>query len=242
LLDVGGTLYGTTYWGGATDNGTVFSVTPSGAESVIYSFKGGSDGGNPSAGLISVGGTLYGTTYGNPAIGNGTVFSVTPSGTETVLYSFKGGSDGAGPRAGLLEFNGLLYGTTLGGGNGNGTVFNVTLAGTETVVHSFQGGSDGKDPQAALINVHGTLYGTTINGVQGNQDRGGEGGVFVWKFRCQRRVRTVCQPDQSRRHAIRHYRRRRCKQLGNCIRGHTVTDVSAAIDLAAIASTVMSEP
>jgi uncharacterized repeat protein (TIGR03803 family) len=62
LLNVNGTLYGTTAGGGANGSGTVFSITTSGAETVLYSFKGGKDGKAPSAGLLNVKGTLYGST------------------------------------------------------------------------------------------------------------------------------------------------------------------------------------
>ena len=58
LIDVDGTLYGTTGAGGANNAGTVFSITPGGAESVLYSFKGGDDGAFPQAGLIEVDGAL----------------------------------------------------------------------------------------------------------------------------------------------------------------------------------------
>ncbi|MGB6518854.1 MAG: choice-of-anchor tandem repeat GloVer-containing protein [Candidatus Cybelea sp.] len=60
-------------------SGTVFSVTPSGTESVLYSFKAASgDGRRPEAGLINVKGTFYGTTSVGGATGGGTVFSLTP--------------------------------------------------------------------------------------------------------------------------------------------------------------------
>jgi uncharacterized repeat protein (TIGR03803 family) len=76
LVDVDGTLYGTTSGGGANNVGCVFSITKSGKESVVYSFAGGSDGEFPFAGLIAVQGTLYGTTYSGGAYGEGTVFSI----------------------------------------------------------------------------------------------------------------------------------------------------------------------
>jgi uncharacterized repeat protein (TIGR03803 family) len=41
LLEVGGTLYGTTASRGESGNGTVFSITTSGVETVLYSFDGG---------------------------------------------------------------------------------------------------------------------------------------------------------------------------------------------------------
>jgi uncharacterized repeat protein (TIGR03803 family) len=69
LIDVNGTLYGTTSSGGANNGGTVFAVTASGAETVLHSFGGSNDGSDPVAGLVSVKGTLYGTTlYGEGTI------------------------------------------------------------------------------------------------------------------------------------------------------------------------------
>jgi uncharacterized repeat protein (TIGR03803 family) len=78
LLNVSGTLYGTTSGGGADGWGTVFSMSPTGTEKVLHSFGFGSDGATPLAGLIDVKGTLYGTTSAGGAYGNGTVFALTP--------------------------------------------------------------------------------------------------------------------------------------------------------------------
>src|ERR1700693_5481660 len=64
LIDVNGTLYGTTYGGGTYGEGTVFSVDPaSGAETVLHAFGQGMDGQAPAARVIDVNGTLYGTTF-----------------------------------------------------------------------------------------------------------------------------------------------------------------------------------
>jgi uncharacterized repeat protein (TIGR03803 family) len=168
LLDIKGTLYSTTYTGGENYFGTVFSITTSGAETVLYSFKGApGDGLFPYAGLLNAKGTLYGATYEGGANYDGTVFSITTSGAETVLYSFKGGSgDGEDPEAGLINVKGTLYGTTYEGGGaaGGGTVFAVTTSGKETLLHSFTGSGDGEYPIAGLIDVSGTLYGTTPAG------------------------------------------------------------------------------
>jgi uncharacterized repeat protein (TIGR03803 family) len=179
LLNVKGTLYSTTYAGGASSFGTVFSITTSGAETVLYSFKGApGDGLFPYAGLINVKGTLYGATYEGGANYDGTVFAITTSGAETVLYSFKGGSgDGEDPEAGLINVKGTLYGTTYeGGANGDGTVFKITTSGAETVLHSFGGLGDGALPLAGLLNFEGTLYGTTYEG-----GANGDGTVFSLK-------------------------------------------------------------
>ncbi|MGD0193164.1 MAG: choice-of-anchor tandem repeat GloVer-containing protein [Rhizomicrobium sp.] len=88
LIDVKGTLYGTTYTGGGTGCknvgtgcGTVFSIDPkTGAEKVLYSFcsqQNCTDGATPEAGLVDVSGTLYGTTNGGGSSGHGTVFALT---------------------------------------------------------------------------------------------------------------------------------------------------------------------
>jgi uncharacterized repeat protein (TIGR03803 family) len=128
LTAVNGALYGTTYAGGGPNKaGTVFAITPAGAESVLHSFGSGSGGAEPESGLIAVNGALYGTTVGGGTHGAGTVFKITPSGTETILYSFTG-PDGAQPSAGLTAVKGTLYGTTfVGGTSGNGTVFSLSL-------------------------------------------------------------------------------------------------------------------
>ncbi|MGB8907629.1 MAG: choice-of-anchor tandem repeat GloVer-containing protein, partial [Candidatus Cybelea sp.] len=117
LIDVGGTLYGTTTSGGAYDDGTVFEIAASGAETVLHSFNASGvfgsirDGLNPRAGLVNVNGTLYGDTLRGGATDNGSIFSITPSGTEALIYSF-GPPAGAAPAADLLNVNGTLYGTT----------------------------------------------------------------------------------------------------------------------------------
>ena len=180
LINVKGTLYGTTFSGGEQNYGTVFRVTRSGREKVLYSFGGylGRDGKYPEAGLINVGGVLYGTTASGAQ--GGTVFSVTLSGKEKVLYRF--GShidDGSGPH-GLVDLNGTLYGTTFRGGKyNNGTVFSVTTSGKEKVLHSFTGVPDGLYPRASLVNIGGTLYGTTWVGGSSSYGEGiGVGTVF----------------------------------------------------------------
>lgn len=172
LTDLNGTLYGTTEAGGsgscgsAGGCGTVFAITTSGQETVLYNFLSGADGAAPNDGLIDVNGTLYGTTGGGGSSNAGTVFSIKPSGKEAVLYSFKGGkTDGAHPWAGLTNVNGTLYGTTVNGGAvGDGTLFSIKLSGKETVLHSFARYQDGQYPYADLLDDDGTLYGTTPYG------------------------------------------------------------------------------
>lgn len=181
LLKAGKALYGTTYaGGGSNDQGTVFTLTPAGAEDVIYAFNDNNDndGFNPAAGLIKVHGELYGTTSGGGTYGWGTVFEISKTGNETIVYSFAGGTgDGADPLSGLLYVHGTLYGTTYQGGtDGHGTVFAVTLSGQEAVLHSFGGSGDGSDPDSGLVDLDGTLYGTTFDG--GTGGKFGDGTIF----------------------------------------------------------------
>src|SRR5580658_5209477 len=190
LTVINGVLYGTTSGGGngcetgpggVEGCGTVFSVTTSGKERVLYRFKWGSGGAAPSAGLILSNGMLYGVTLvgglhavcGDLFNGCGTVFAISRSGKQRVLYRFKRGQDGAFPEGRLLALDGKLFGTTASGGNRGcvqarcGTIFDVTTSGVEQVLYRFKGGSDGANPQAGLISLNDVLYGTTSAGGSG---------------------------------------------------------------------------
>jgi uncharacterized repeat protein (TIGR03803 family) len=158
-----GILYGTTGEGGAQNSGTVYSLTLSGAETVLYNFckvKGAHDmcldGNDPLGGLVqATNGFLYGTTFfGGTSTtayqygAGGTVFRITPAnalhGSIETLHSFCNEvncADGGGPEYSLIQApSGELYGTTLYGGTGfdlNGTVFKVTPGGIEALLYSF---------------------------------------------------------------------------------------------------------
>ena len=197
LTALDGKLYGTTGSGGTglcrgrkhkVGCGVVFEVTASGAERVVYNFRGGRHGKYPVGNLVAANGTLYGTTASGgdrsacSGYGCGTVFSVSTSGVEHELYRFKGpASDGepTGSSNGLVAFNNVLYGTTTDGGtSGRGTVYAITLSGKETILHSFTGGPDGAYPSARLKVVKGALYGTTYAGGTSTNCSGGCGAVF----------------------------------------------------------------
>ena len=185
VRDFAGNLYGTTEFANpATGTGNVFKLDPTGKETVLFSFTGGTDGGHPEGGLIrDSAGNLYRTTqdggdlscfFPGTSGGCGVVFKLDPSGQETVLHSFTGGTEGAKLDAALIRDSaGNLYGTTeLGGdlgcasgnGQGCGTVFKLDPTGTLTVLHSFTG-PDGASPTCALVrNSEGNLYGTAGGG------------------------------------------------------------------------------
>lgn len=131
IRDGQGNFYGTTQAGGSGGGGTVYQLTPSGTETIIYNFTGGADGGSPEGGLIRDGaGNLYGTTISggntNCAPSCGVVFKVTPAGQEQVLYRFDTFT-GAAPNSGLtLDGKGGAYGTTTqGGANFAGTIYRL---------------------------------------------------------------------------------------------------------------------
>ena len=179
ILDPAGNLYGTTAFGGASDQGVVFKLDTTGTETVLYSFTGGTDGGKPQAGLIrDSAGNIYGTTtFGGIASGYsgyGVVFKLDTTGTETVLHSFTGGADGSGPGGVIRDSAGNLYGTTGGGGIANclfggcGVVYKLDTTGTETVLYSFTGGSDGSGPGDVILDSAGNLYGITDGGGASN--------------------------------------------------------------------------
>ncbi len=188
VMDKSGNLFGTTFWGGTANAGTVFELSKVNGvwtETVLLSFTGKETGWFPYAGLLLDGsGTLYGTTwYGGDAGGDGTVFKLFQSGgvwKEKVLHSFSGG-DGYEPWGTLIrDKNGALYGTTKAGGAWDvGVVFMLSPAGgkwTETVLHTFpfqNGSNDGYEPTAGLHwGPSGSLYGTTSAG------NAGDGTVF----------------------------------------------------------------
>jgi T5SS/PEP-CTERM-associated repeat protein/uncharacterized repeat protein (TIGR03803 family) len=181
--DSAGDLFGTTFFGGASNQGAVFELLNNGHASYSYSTLlsfDGSNGTNPAAGLLDLGGSLFGTTSGQLGLGDGTVFELAKSGSGYVastLVTFTG-SNGASPSAGLIaDTAGDLFGTTSSGGaNGDGTVFELVKGAggyTLTTLVSFAGGN-GANPNAALLeDAAGNLYGTTTAG-----GTNGDGTVF----------------------------------------------------------------
>ena len=166
-----GEFYGTTQYGGANHDGTVFKITPDGTLTTLYSFCslfGCADGNLPRAGLIQgTDGDFYGTTQYGGAFDRGTVFKITQSGTLTTLHTFGStDGDGATPIGGLVQgIDGDFHGTTQSGGAyQDGTVFKITPSGTLTILHSFDG-PDGYWPEAGLVQaINGDFYGTTYYG------------------------------------------------------------------------------
>jgi uncharacterized repeat protein (TIGR03803 family) len=168
IRDSAGNLYGTTHNGGTADAGVVYTLDPAGQETVLYSFSGGADGGNPDAGVIrDSAGNLYGTTDSGGEAGEGVVYKLDPSGHETVLYSFTGLGGAVRIEGGVIRDSaGNLYGTTWAGGPYNaGVIFKLDPAGNYTVLYAFSDAWDGGYPHGGVVrDSAGNLYGTAVNG------------------------------------------------------------------------------
>jgi uncharacterized repeat protein (TIGR03803 family) len=187
VMDPAGNIYGSTVQGGDFGSGTVFQLSPSSTgwiHTVLYSFKGGTDGGEPYKGVtLDAHGNVYGTTVtgggGSCEGGCGVAFKLTNSGgvwTQSVIHAFTGGSDGSGPGSGLtFDRYGNLYGMTpTGGAFGLGTVYLLHPRSDGSwklfVVHAFTGGNDGSSGSAGrlILDSSGNLYGvTTVGGANG---------------------------------------------------------------------------
>jgi len=203
-MDSAGNIYGTTVLGGDFGGGTVFclSPTPNGwMHTVLYSFTGGADGGEPYKGVtLDREGNLYGSAVtggsGSCEGGCGVVYKLTNSGgtwTQSVIHAFTGGDDGSGPGARVtVDNSGNVYGMTpTGGAYGLGTIYKIHQVPnrpvTFTVIHAFTGGSDGGSGSAGrMILRKGKLYGAATTG--GNYGSGvvfelTPRGVGEWHFR-----------------------------------------------------------
>jgi uncharacterized repeat protein (TIGR03803 family) len=186
-----GLYYGTTSTGGANSDGfgeaagTLFTVSPTSALTVLSLYPVGSSGGSSS--VQGSDGNFYGVLT-NGGAGFGSVYKVTSSGNLTLLYNFQGAGDGGNPLGPLVEgADGNFYGVTLLGSLpaagfadvGNGTIFKITPAGVLTTLYVFNsnGGSsaaEGEFPNAGLfLGGDGNFYGTVIGGGANNG-----GGIF----------------------------------------------------------------
>src|ERR1700675_625138 len=168
VIDGAGNLYGTSVQGGDFGSGTIFQLKPSGTSwthTVLYSFTGGADGGEPYKGVtVDSQGNLYGTAVtgggGSCEGGCGVAYKLTNSGgvwTQTVIHTFTGGNDGSGAGSGVtIGRQGAIYGMTpTGGANGLGVVYKLKPMPDGTwkleVLHAFTGGNDGSGGSAGRL-------------------------------------------------------------------------------------------
>jgi uncharacterized repeat protein (TIGR03803 family) len=172
LRDKNGNLYGTTIQGGAYFYGTIYKLTPHGAETILHYFNPDEhDGAGPITGLtMDKQGNLYGVALVGGRYKEGAVFEINSKGRYSILYNFGAtATDGNGPATLTLDASGDLYGTTsVGGTYGAGTVFKLFRGANwnETVLYSFGSSTtDGQNPLGVpLLDAQGNLYGTTFMG------------------------------------------------------------------------------
>ena len=183
-IDLAGNLYGTSVLGGDFGGGTVWQLSPGAGgwvHTVLYSFTGGADGGEPYKGVtLDSAGNLYGTAVtggsGSCEGGCGVVYKLTKSGgtwTQTVIHAFTG-ADGSGPGSRVtLDGRGNVYGMApTGGADGLGTIYQLHPRSNGRwafrVIHDFTGGSDGSSGSAGkMVFRGGSLYGAATTGGAG---------------------------------------------------------------------------
>ncbi len=173
-------------------------------ETILHTFTGGADGGDPNSTLIlDSKGDLYGTTSSGGTAQNctgcGTVYEFVRGSngtwTQTVLYNFGSVTnlaDGLGPQGRLtFDSKGNLYGTTVAGGSSfQGVVFELSPGSngtwSETVLYNFAGGTSGGNPFTGVVfDSSGNLYGTASGGANGfgliYELVAGTGGTWTYK-------------------------------------------------------------
>lgn len=175
-----GSFYGVTQAGGTANTGDIYSISPAGVFTNLYSTT--QTSGNNCTGLtLGTDGNFYGTCANGGTNDTGTIFKVTPAGTVTVLHNFAAEettTDGCFPYSPPIQgTNGDLYGFATSCGEGlAGMAYKITLAGVYTQLYSFQGGpTDVDSPYGAPLQASdGDIWGTGVGG--GSVD--GNGGVF----------------------------------------------------------------
>jgi uncharacterized repeat protein (TIGR03803 family) len=167
-LDASGNLDGTTYDGGANNDGSIFEVANgSGTITTLYSFSG--DRAGPNGLTFDASGDIYGTASAGGVNFVGTVFELAKgSNTITNLTTFSStDSYGEQPNCSLaLDPSGDLYGTNeVGGPGAYGTVFEIARGSTAVTLLASFSGPNGNDPSGRVtLDSSGDLYGTTYDG------------------------------------------------------------------------------
>lgn len=171
IFDKAGNLYGTTGYGGPTNYGAIFELSPAGTswtEKVLYNYPYGPYfPAFPNTALVmDAAGNLYCSAAHGGSLGAGTLLKLTPAGDATVLHTFGEPGDGSGTQSMVLDSQGNLYGTTNGGGAyGGGTLFELTPSGAYTLLYSFGGQpEDSNGPGYLVMNTDGDLYSVAWGG------------------------------------------------------------------------------
>jgi uncharacterized repeat protein (TIGR03803 family) len=157
-LDAAGNLYGTTENGGTYNSGTIFELSTTGGETVLYSFEAVIE---PTTGVVfDAMGNLYGTTrvlvYGFDTAGN---FSELSTNVGSLISTV------------TIDSQGNLYGTS------GDSVYEIDSSGNLTTLYEFEGLSWGVPSSGVILDSGGNLFGTTSAG-----GAGGNGVVYKYKL------------------------------------------------------------
>lgn len=176
VFDHGGNLYGVLNDGGSYTLGLLFELSlfqNNWTMTALHDFA-GTDGGNPTGGLIMASSNLYGTTNDGGSNGGGTVFELTPGLNgwrfQTIFDLAGPGGSPPGPMDKLaIDAAGNLYGTAyMNGLYNHGSIFRLSPTDrgwTYTALHDFTGGNDGALPISTIVfDANGNMYGTTSQG------------------------------------------------------------------------------
>jgi uncharacterized repeat protein (TIGR03803 family) len=198
-LDAKGNLFGATFSGGASGDGTIFEFSHAGLEAVLYSFcnvntpETCADGKEPALGATFNGassgkgytdGTLYGSTSSGGTDGSGVVFTFNPKKKKEAVALNFGGTSLSGTIYVTVDAKGDIFGVSeSGGANSDGAIFSVGKSGA-SILYSFcslASCADGSGPGGPLlIDKAGNLWGTTRNG-----GANGAGSVFMLKHKAK---------------------------------------------------------
>jgi len=164
-VDASGNLYGATFGGGTDYNGTIYEITTTGVEKVLYSFGNPPDGAHPNGGLVGYSGKLYGVTNQGGANvcnngGCGAIFEISPGG-EKVLYNFTGGADGQNPYELIGDGHGNFYGVSRSASNVVDDIFKIDASGQFSSAYN---GYFAAYMQWVIPGPNGTLYGVASGG------------------------------------------------------------------------------
>ncbi len=166
LLDINGTLFGVTKFGGLNNKGTIFTLKNDGTTyTKIFDFN-DKNGENPVGILTEINGRIWGVTD-KGSLGVGHIYNMNLDGTDyKSVHPFGSiNKDGYYIETGLTEHAGYLWGvTTLGGTNNDGAIYKLKIDGSEyTIAHNFIE-PKGLSPRGRLLFSNGLLWGTTQSG------------------------------------------------------------------------------
>ncbi len=148
-----GNLYGTTGYGGASGQGTIFKITPAGELTTLYSFcaqNGCTDGANPTAPLVEdTNGELYGTAFEGGTAGFGVVFRISAGLGEFVEPE---------PSSGEIGSTVEILGTAIGGATSvtfNGAPASFTVSSSSLITTTVPAGAT--TGRIEVTTPHGTI-------------------------------------------------------------------------------------